>query len=309
MNNTVLCIVGPTASGKTALSVAAAKRFAGEIVSADAVSVYRRLDIGSAKPTLSERQGIPHHLIDCVEITDQSFSVSVFRTLAREAIDDILARDKLPIVVGGSGLYADAIFSDMGFSAPSDPLIRARIESDYDQDKDAVFARLSASDAATAARLHPNDKKRVVRALEVHYVTGRPFSEWNRDFSNAQQNDGTYRTIRIGLNMPRETLYRRINDRVDAMMQAGLKEEAFARFSEGLTPDRYTAMQSIGYAQLYPLFRGECTESEATEEIKLATRHFAKRQITWFKRDANTVWFDPITAGVPNVLQQIEEML
>ena len=159
----VLCIVGPTACGKTALSVALAKKVGGEIVSADAVAVYRGLDIGSAKPTEAEREGVPHHLIDCVDVTDDSFTVSSFRALAREAIDDILRRKKLPIVVGGSGLYVDAVFSDMRFSAPSDSTIRAAIEKEYDACPEAVFAALRSADPVTAQRLHPNDKKRVVR--------------------------------------------------------------------------------------------------------------------------------------------------
>lgn len=309
MNNTVLCIVGPTASGKTALSVAAAKHFDGEIVSADAVSVYKGLDIGSAKPTMTEREGIVHHLLDCVEITDSTFSVSVFRTLAREAIDDILSRKKLPIVVGGSGLYADAIFSDMGFSVPSDPDIRAKLDEEYQQDKNAVFSRLAACDPVTAARLHINDQKRVVRALEVFAVTGRPFSEWNREFSDAQQNDGTYRTVKIGLTMPREILYQRIDRRVDLMMESGLKAEAFALFKQGLTPEHFTAMRSIGYAQLYDCYLGRCTEDESTAKIKLDTRHFAKRQITWFKRDSHTVWMDPTKTSLEEMIREIEDML
>ena len=307
--NTVLCIVGPTASGKTALSVAAAKRFDGEIVSADAVSVYRGLNIGSAKPTIEERQGIPHHLIDCVDVTDAGFSVSVFRALARAAIDGIIAHGKLPVVVGGSGLYADAVFSDMGFSVPSDSSVRAALEAEYDRDQNAVFARLSASDPITAARLHPNDKKRVVRALEVFTLTGRPFSEWNQAFERAQQNDGTYRTVKIGLSLPRETLYERINRRVDQMMRDGLKAEAFDLFAQGYAPDCCTAMHSIGYTQLYELYCGRCTEEEAIEEIKLATRHFAKRQMTWFKRDPQTIWIDPLSTPVETLLDQIEELL
>lgn len=306
---TVLCIVGPTASGKTALSVEVAERCRGEIVSADAVSVYRGLDIGSAKPTTEERRGIQHHLIDCVEITDSTFSVSVFRTLARTAIDEILSKDKLPIVVGGSGLYSDAIFSDMGFSAPSDSDIRAQLESDYDRDKNAVFERLSVSDPATAARLHPNDKKRIVRALEVMQICGRPFSELNRDFESAQENDGTYRTVKIGLTLPRETLYARIDARVDQMMRQGLEAEAFALFDKGLTPDKYTAMHSIGYTQLYEFYCGRCSEEEAVHAIKIATRHFAKRQLTWFKRDTKTVWLDITKLDREQIIDRITELL
>lgn len=305
----VLCIVGPTACGKTALSVALAKKFGGEIVSADAVAVYRGLDIGSAKPTEAEREGVPHHLIDCVDVTDDSFTVSSFRALAREAIDDILRRKKLPIVVGGSGLYVDAVFSDMRFSTPSDSTIRAAIEKEYDACPEAVFAALRSADPVTAQRLHPNDKKRVVRALEVFRVSGQPFSALNRDFSSVQQGDDTYRSIRIGLNTDRQKLYARIDRRVDRMMADGLKGEAFSFFDRGLTPDNCRALQSIGYAQLFDVYTGSASLGAAVEQIKLDTRHFAKRQITWFKRDQSTVWFDPTEQPTEITVQNITETI
>ncbi len=305
----VLCIVGPTACGKTALSVALAKKLGGEIVSADAVAVYRGLDIGSAKPTEAEREGVPHHLIDCVDVTDDSFTVSSFRALAREAIDDILRRKKLPIVVGGSGLYVDAVFSDMRFSTPSDSTIRAAIEKEYDACPEAVFAALRSADPVTAQRLHPNDKKRVVRALEVFRVSGQPFSALNHDFSSVQQGDDTYRSIRIGLNTDRQKLYARINRRVDRMMADGLKEEAFSFFDCGLTPDNCRALQSIGYSQLFDVYTGSASLGAAVEQIKLDTRHFAKRQITWFKRDQSTVWFDPTEQPLEITVQNITETI
>ena len=304
----VLCIVGPTASGKTALSVSLACRLDGEIVSADAVAVYRGLDIGSAKPTVEERCGIPHHLIDCADLTDNSFTVSTFRTMARAALDDILSRGKLPIVVGGSGLYLDSVFSDMQFSAPSDPAIRASIEEEYDRDRKAVFDVLRRADPITAQRLHPNDKKRIVRAMEVYRVTGKSFSDLNRAFVSAQQGDETYRTVRIGLNMDRKILYERIDRRVDHMMQMGLKEEAFALFEQGITPENCRALQSIGYAQLYDVYTGRSSLEDAVEQIKLDTRHFAKRQITWFKRDPHTVWFDAVKLSVDELVQKTMEL-
>ena len=306
---TVLCIVGPTATGKTALSVALAQKLNGEIVSADAVAVYRKLDIGSAKPTEEERRGIAHHLIDCINIEQADFSVSVFRKLAREAIDGIAQRNALPIVVGGSGLYLDAIFSDMRFSAPSETALRTELETEYDADRNAFFALLSASDPATAKRLHPNDKKRIVRAMEVFRLTGRPFSELNHDFACAQEGDGTYRTVRIGLNTDRQKLYERIDRRVDDMVARGLIKEAYDLFDDGYTPDRFTAMQSIGYAQLYESYRGMCSTEEAIDAIKLATRHFAKRQITWFKRNPDTVWFDPLETKTEEIVSKCTELL
>lgn len=309
MKPAVLCIVGPTACGKTALSVALAKRTGGEIVSADAVAVYRGLDIGSAKPTEEEREGVPHHMIDCADVTDDSFTVSTFRTLAREAIDSILSRGKLPIVVGGSGLYLDAIFSDMRFSAPSDPTIRAKLENAYETDRNGLFETLRAADPITAARLHPNDKKRIVRALEVLEITGKPFSSLNRAFETAQKEDETYRVIRVGLNTDRNTLYQRIEARVDSMIERGLREEAFSFFERGLTPENCRALQSIGYAQLYDVYLGTQTMESAAEQIKLDTKHFAKRQITWFKRNTNTIWFDPTVLSADTIIQNITERI
>lgn len=305
----VICIVGPTACGKTSLSVALAKRLSGEIVSADAVAVYRGMDIGSAKPNEQERQGIPHHMIDCVDVTDENFTVSVFRNKARDAIDSILARQMTPIVVGGSGLYLDSVFSDMRFSAPSDPDIRASIEKEYDNDPNGLFESLRRADPKTAERLHPNDKKRVVRALEVLQITGKPFSAMNRAFETAQHSDDTYDVIRIGLNMDRSVLYERIDQRVDQMIEQGLKEEAFSFFDRGLTPDTCRAMQSIGYAQLYDVYTGRETLDHVIERIKLDTRHFAKRQLTWFKRNTDTKWLDPTKHTMDELVLQIMELM
>ncbi|MBR0081494.1 MAG: tRNA (adenosine(37)-N6)-dimethylallyltransferase MiaA [Clostridia bacterium] len=288
---TVVCIVGPTACHKTETAVQLARRVGGEIVSADSVSVYRGLDVGSAKPTVEERSGVPHHMIDVADIDETDFTVARFREEARAAIDGILSRNNLPIVVGGSGLYSDAIFSDMRFSAPSDPAIRRELEEDYAKDANAVFARLRSVDPVTADRLHPNDAKRVIRALEVYCVSGKPYSAWNDDFCKVQEASCGYTVLRYGLTMDRNALYARINARVDRMFARGLQEEAYALFQRGYTPDRHPAMQAIGYSQLYDAYLQRCTVDEAREAIKLATRHFAKRQLTWFRRNPQTVWF------------------
>lgn len=308
----VLCIVGPTACHKTEVSVLLAKAKGGEIVSADSVAVYRGLDIGSAKPTAQERNGIPHHLLDCVEPEDNGFSVAVFQQLGQAAIEDILSRGKLPIVVGGSGMYSDAIFADLSFSVPSDAVVRAGWERAYEEDAASVWLHLCRIDPRTADRLHPNDKKRVVRAIEVYELSGKPFSEWNRDFTEAQNGGGRFRVIRIGLDMDRALLYERIALRVRRMMEQGLKEEAFALFDRGLTP-AYPSMQSIGYAQLYEAYTGECTMEEAVQKIILDTRHFAKRQLTWFRRNPATKWFRTdayatVEALVGDILDYLEEV-
>ncbi len=287
----VVCLVGPTACHKTESSVQLAKRLNGEIVSADSVAVYRQLNIGSAKPTLEERQGVLHHMIDVADVWDTDYSVSRFRSEARTAVDGILARGKLPIVVGGSGLYSDAIFADFSFSVPSDPDLRARLEREYAACPEAVFERLRSADPVAAARLHIRDAKRVVRALEVCILSGRPFSEQNNRFAKVQEGEGTYDVFRIGLTMDRERLYQRIGQRVDSMFRQGLRDEAYDLFSRGWVPERYPAMQSIGYAQLYEAYCDRCSPEEASAAIKLATRHFAKRQLTWFRRNPKTEWY------------------
>lgn len=304
---TVICIVGPTACHKTEVAIGLAKRLDGEIVSADSVAVYRRLDIGSAKPAVAERDGIPHRMIDVADPDDRDFTVARFREMAIHAIDSILDSGKLPIVVGGSGLYSDSIFADMSFSVPSDPAVRKRIESEYTADPLGVYARLRSLDPVTASRLHVNDAKRVIRALEIYEISGSTFSEKNHDFETVQETPVRYRVLRFGLNMDRSLLYERINSRVDAMFQNGLVKEAYELFGEGYTPE-FPAFQSIGYAQLYEAYRGNMTLEEAKEAIKLATRRFAKRQLTWFRRNPETKWF--FTDRYPSieaVISAIEE--
>ncbi len=286
----VVCIVGPTACHKTEVSIRLAHLLDGEIISADSVAIYRGLDIGSAKPSETEKDGIPHHMINVTDVTDTHFTVAEFRNLAQKEIDDVIRHGKLPIVVGGSGLYSDSIFSDMSFSTPSDSTIRTRLESEYCADPEAVYDRLRSVDPDTASRLHINDAKRVIRALEVYETSGRPFSTWNRDFSLIQNRGDKYHVLRYGLNMDRALLYERINRRVDRMFEAGLKEEAYALFEKGYTRE-YPALQSIGYAQLYDAYQGLITLDEAKNQIKQATRRFAKRQLTWFRRNTETKWF------------------
>lgn len=287
----IVCIVGPTACHKTELSIELAKRISGEIVSADSVQVYFGMDIGSAKPDMAERMGIPHHLIDCLHIDSTEFSVSMFRSLASEAIFDIAARGKTPIVAGGSGLYVNALTYPLGFAVPRNDAARERAMREYEQDPLAAHTRLSLIDPVTAMRLHPNDKKRIVRALEVFDCTGLPLSGFGADFQNSAGEKAPFDPLLIGLTMERELLYQRINLRVDLMMQRGLLEEARRIYDENHDP-QLPAMRSIGYAQLFAYFAGVCTLEEAVEKIKLDTRHFAKRQLSWFKRDERITWHD-----------------
>jgi len=285
-------IVGPTASGKTAASIALAQRLNAEIISADSIQVYRGMDIGSAKPTIEERQGIPHHLMDAVDIDSPKFSVAEYRRMAGKAIEDIISRGKYPLVVGGTGLYVNSLIYPLNFtSVPSDEKLRAELTALEQECRGAAYALLQAEDPKAAQRLHPNDVKRVIRALEVVRLTGRPIDDHGGDFANQAQADIPYDPTIIGLTMPRELLYERINLRVDTMLEQGLLEEARAIYSAGYDPS-LPALQGLGYKQLFKHFAGEYSFNEAIEAIKLETRHFAKRQLTWFKRDKRIIWFD-----------------
>jgi len=287
----IVCVVGPTACHKTELSIELAKRVSGEIVSADSVQVYFGMDIGSAKPSISERQGIPHHLIDCLPINTLEFSASMFRTMATEALDGIVQRGNTPIVVGGSGLYVNALTYPLGFAIPKNDAARENAILEYDKSAEAAYGRLTSVDPITAERLHPNDKKRIVRALEVYDCSGQPLSSYGADFQNSGGREAPFEPMLIGLTMDREKLYERINLRVDLMMERGLLAEAKAIYDAKF--DRaLPAMKSIGYQQLFAYFDGNCSLEEAVEKIKQDTRHFAKRQLTWFKRDDRIDWHD-----------------
>jgi len=285
-------IVGPTASGKTAASIALAKRLNAEIISADSIQVYKSMDIGSAKPSMEERQGIPHHLMDAVDIDSPKFSVAEYRRMAGEAIDDIVSRGKYPLVVGGTGLYVNSLIYPLNFtSVPSDETLRAELTAIENQQKGAAYALLEREDPKAAQRLHPNDVKRIIRALEVVRLTGKPIHQHGGDFANEANVEIPYEPTIIGLTMPRERLYERINLRVDVMLEQGLLEEARGIYEAGYDLS-LPALQGLGYKQLFKHFAGEYTLEEAIEAIKLETRHFAKRQLTWFRRDKRIVWFD-----------------
>lgn len=285
----IVCIVGPTACHKTELSIELAKRLDGEIISADSVQVYYGMDIGSAKPLAQERQGIPHHLIDCLPINTPDFSVSMFREMASNAILEVNARQHVPIIVGGSGLYVNSLTYPLGFAIPRDDSIREKIAQQYDLDPSKAYARLAIVDPDCAARLHVNDKKRIVRSLEVFDCSGRPLSSYGADFQNIAGEQAPFEAMLIGLNMERDQLYARINLRVDRMMQAGLLNEA-RKIYDAHYDKNLPAMRSIGYQQLFAYFDGSCTLEAAVEQIKLDTRHFAKRQLTWFRRDSRIRW-------------------
>lgn len=292
----ILVISGPTASGKTALAVELAKRHNGEVVSADSMQIYRRMDIGTAKPTPEEMGGIPHHMIDVAD-PEEDFSAARYVDMAATCVEDVLSRGKLPILAGGTGLYIDSLLSGRTFAAfdEASPL-RAELEERYVREGgEALLRELAQSDPEAAARLHPNDAKRIVRALEVYHTTGKTITRHNEETKAIPPR---YDALTLTLDYERrEDMWARIDRRVDEMMERGLAEEVRALLDSGV-PERCTAMQAIGYKELVSALRGRASAAEATEEIKLRSRQYAKRQRTWFRRNQEAKWL--LWGPVPN---------
>ena len=280
----VIAVVGATAAGKSDLGVALARRLGGEVVNADSMQLYRGMDIGTAKLTAEERQGVPHHLLDVWEVTEAA-SVAEYQQLARGVIDGLLARGRTPVLVGGSGLYIRAALDALEFPG-TDAKVRARLEAELEEyGPGALHARLAAADPAAAAAILPSNGRRIVRALEVVEITGRPFT------ANLPGHQAVYDAVQIGVRVPRPVLDERIARRVDRMWQSGLVEEVRALEAHGLREGR-TASRALGYQQVLAQLAGECTEEEAREETVRATRRFARRQESWFRRDARVHWLD-----------------
>ena len=279
----LIAVVGPTASGKTELSLRLAEALDGEILSCDSMQIYRGMDIGTAKPTLEERRGIPHHLIDIAD-PGEPFSCADYKCLAEAAVADVLARGKTPIFCGGTGLYLDAVLSVGDFSPSVPEGLREELQK---QDPDVLWEELLAVDPEAAAAMHKNNLKRVIRALEIYRGTGKTKTEWDR---LSKQKENPYDTLMIGLDyQDRQALYRRIELRVDLMLEQGLAEEA-----KTLSLDRTsTAGQAIGYKELYLWLDGDLSQEQAVALLKKNTRHYAKRQLTWFRRNPNVRWFYP----------------
>lgn len=278
MSPDLIAIVGPTASGKTALSLELARRLDAEIVGADSRQVYRRLDIGSAKPTAAQRAAVPHHLIDVAD-PDEDFDCARFRALAQAAIDDIRARGRRVIVVGGTGLYVKVLRHGLFPGPPRDETLRARLAAEEQAEPGTLHRRLLAVDPASAARLHPRDRVRLVRALEVHELSGRPISEWQAEH---RFSGGGLAMRVLGLEVARAELARRIDARCRAMIEQGLVAEVEGLLASGLDP-ALPALRSPGYAELGDFVRGLCSLEQARERMAQATRRLAKRQMTWFR--------------------------
>lgn len=298
----MLCIVGPTATGKTRLSVALAQRLGAEIVSCDSMQLYRGMDVGTAKPTAQEMGGVPHHMISCLDPREE-FSVSRYVELADRCVQDILARGKPVIVVGGTGLYVDSLVAGREFAPFPQTGRREALTARAEKEGiEPLMRELRAVDPEAAESIHPSNQKRVIRALEVYLETGKTITQHNRE---TRSRPPKYRPVWIGLDyVNRSALYARIDARVDEMFAQGLVDEV-RRLLEGGVPERATSMQAIGYKELTAFLRGEGTEDAAREQIKLASRRYAKRQRTWFRRNPEVHWIDmPDTPDFGAVLEE-----
>jgi tRNA dimethylallyltransferase len=297
----LLVLIGPTAVGKTKSSIELAKQFNGEIISGDSMQIYRGMDIGTAKIKEVEMEGIPHHLIDIKE-PDESFSVADFQQLVRVKIAEISSRGKLPMIVGGTGLYIQSVIYDYQFSETgADDVVRSKLEERANAiGNEALHDELAKIDPESAALIHPNNVRRVIRALEIYQCTGKIMSEYQKE----QQPDLLYDTALIGLTMDRDKLYERINTRVELMLEEGLIEEVGQFHKQGLRDCQ--AIQAIGYKEIYDYLDGKTTLTEAVEMLKQNSRRYAKRQLTWFRNKMEVKWFD--MTDVSNLSKKITEI-
>ena len=295
----VIAVVGPTAAGKSGLAVALGQRLGGEVVNADALQVYRGMDIGTAKITAAERDGVPHHLLDILDVT-QTATVAEFQQLARAAIDDCRARGVVAVLVGGSALYVRAILDDFVFPG-TDPVVRARLETELAElGSAALHRRLAETDPAAAAQILPSNGRRIVRALEVAEITGAPYVATLPEHRYVYDD-----VVQVGLDVPRPELDERIARRVDAMFDTGLLEEVRGLLGRGLREGR-TANRALGYSQAIAVLDGELTEAEAREHTTRATRRFARRQDSWFRKDPRIGW---LPYDVPDLVDRAIELV
>ncbi|MFF3438927.1 tRNA (adenosine(37)-N6)-dimethylallyltransferase MiaA [Streptosporangium sp. NPDC002721] len=278
----VIAVVGPTAAGKSDLAVDLALELGGEVINTDSMQLYQGMDIGTAKLSVAERRGVPHHLLDIWDVT-RAASVAEYQSLARPIIDGLRAEETVPILVGGSGLYVRAALDDLEFPG-TDPEVRARLESELDlRGPGPLYERLRERDPKAAGTILPTNGRRIVRALEVIEISGRPFSATMPSY------DAVYDSVQLGVEVPREVLDARVEARVDRMWRAGLVDEVRELAARGLAEGR-TASRALGYAQVLSFLGGECTEEEARQETVRATRRFVRRQESWFRRDPRVIW-------------------
>ena len=294
----ILTILGPTASGKTKVSLEIADILKGEIISADSRQIYRFMDIGTAKPGLEERKKVPHHLIDIVN-PDEYFSAADYSTKAREAVKDVLCRGKEPIVVGGSGLYLRAMFKGIFKGPGKDEKLRSELKEKAEKyGVESLYKELEKNDPAAARKIGPHNLVRIIRALEVYELTGKKISDLQK---KGEYPPEEYNFIKIGLELDREHLYQRIDQRVEQMIKAGLVDEVKSLKEKGYDL-RFAPLRTFGYKEIFHYLDGKMSLDEATLNIKLETRHYAKRQITWFKKEEGIFW---INAGEENLRDEI----
>lgn len=296
----VVVIIGPTAVGKTKVSIELAKKWNGEIISGDSMQIYRGLDIGTAKVTEEEMDGVPHHLIDIRE-PDESFTVADFQKLVREKITEIEKRGKLPFIVGGTGLYIQSVLFDFQFQEETSNETRDALYAQFEKEGiEPLYEKLTQVDPDSAQVIHPNNTRRVIRALEVYFDTGVPFSKWKE----TQSKELLYDAAIVGLKMDRALLYERINHRVDVMMKAGLLEEVKGLFDQNIHETQ--AVQGIGYKEIYEYLEGKVDIETAVEKLKKNSRNYAKRQFTWFRNQLEVEWFD--MTDISAIEKKIEEI-
>jgi len=299
----IVVICGPTALGKTSIAIDIARAFSGEIVGADSMQIYRYMDIGTAKPTPDERSCVTHHMIDIVN-PDEHFDAKQFAKMAQEKIIKLYVRGVTPFVVGGTGLYIKALVQGLFKADPADPHVRERLKKEARiYGSDFLHKRLSQHDPDTAKRIHPNDTYRIIRALEVHELTGKTITELHREHMFS---DKPFRVLKIGLHMDRELMYDRIDRRVDAMIKAGFIDEVKGLLDTGYPAD-LKSMQSIGYRHLVDFIQGRCPWDETLRTLKRDTRRYAKRQMTWFKVDSEIIWTEP--GQLSNISRKINKFL
>ncbi|KXL53179.1 tRNA dimethylallyltransferase [Anaerotignum neopropionicum] len=306
MKKPFVIIGGPTACGKTAMSIELAKRIDGEIISADSMQVYHFMDIGTAKVTEAEKQGVPHYLVDEL-YPDEEYNVMIFQQKAKIYMDQIWGKGKIPILVGGTGFYINALLYDNDFTeTENDTSFRkACYAQAKNEGPEALFQRLEKVDPEYAKIIHANNIKRVARALEYHFLTGEKFSKHNAE---QKQKESPYNAAVIILTMEREKLYERIDYRVDLMMEQGLLDEVKNLLEKGYSPG-LVSMQGLGYKEFVPYFQGECSLNEAVAQLKKGTRHFAKRQLTWFRRQIDGLWVDLSKTDFPMAMTDILDYL
>ncbi len=285
----IVIIAGPTASGKSSLGVELALSLGGEIINADSMQVYRGMDVGTAKPTLEEQKGIPHHLLDVVD-PDEDFSAATFRSMALALVREICSRGKICLVVGGTGLYIKALLGGLFRSPPADPRLRETLRLECDNHGSTrLYERLKLLDPESASRVHPNDKVRIIRSLEIIHLTNRRPSELSREHGFRDRALGA---LKLCLKINREELYHRINRRSAAMLRAGLVGETESLLSKGYSPE-LKPMKSIGYRHIVKYLEGTWSLAEATRNLQRDTRRYAKRQLTWFRADPEFTWISP----------------